>query len=96
LVLDNSLIKREVSKKLMIYECQQGHICFSNNDDLDRCAMTGCTKSTIVISTIDIDWFYKISELGLCVERKDLHKIIEDLNMPKDVKKQITKIFSHL
>jgi hypothetical protein len=61
----------------MIYECQQGHICFSSNDDLNTCAMTGCTKSTIVISPIDI-------------------KIIEDPNMPKDVKKQITKIFPHL
>jgi hypothetical protein len=58
--------------------------------------MTGCTKSTVVISPIDIKWFYKISKEGLCINRKDLHKIIEDPNMPKDVKKQITKIFPHL
>jgi hypothetical protein len=57
--------------------------------------MTGCTKSTVVISPINIKWFYKTSKLGLCIDRKDLHKIIEDPNMPKDVKKQI-KIFPPL
>ena len=80
----------------MIYECQQGHICFSKEDDLNTCAMTGCTKSTIVISSIDIKWFYKINKLGLCIDRNDLYKIIEDPNMPKEVKKQITKVFRHL
>jgi hypothetical protein len=80
----------------MIYECQQGHISFSNKYDLNTCAMKGCNKSTIVISPIDIKWFYKISELGLCIDRKDLHKIIEDPNMPREVKKQITKVFPHL
>ena len=77
----------------MIYECQQGHICFSSNNDLNTYAMTGCTKSTVVISRIDIKWFYKISETGLSIDRKDLQKIIEDPNMPRDVKKEITKIF---
>ena len=77
----------------MIYECQQGHICFSSKDDLDKCAMTGCTKLTIVISRTDIQWFYKINKLGLCINRTDLHNIIHDPNMPRDVKKQITKIF---
>jgi hypothetical protein len=67
-----------------------------NNDDLNTCAMKGCSKSTIVISPIDIKWFYKINELGLCIDRKDLHKIIEDPNMPREVKKQITKVFPHL
>jgi hypothetical protein len=80
----------------MIYECQQGHICFSSKDDLDTCVMTGCTKSTVVISPIDIKWFYKINKQGLCINRIDLHKIIEDPNMPRDVKKQITKIFPQL
>ena len=80
----------------MIYECQQGHICFSKEDDLNTCAMTGCTKSTIVISSIDIKWFYKINKLGLCIDRNDLYKIIEDRNMPKGVKKQIAKVFPHL
>ena len=80
----------------MIYECQQGHICFSSSDDLNTCAMTGCTKSTIVISPIDIKWFYKINKEGLCIDRSDLYMIIDDPNMPNDVKKQIGKIFSHL
>jgi hypothetical protein len=80
----------------MIYECQQGHICFSKEDDLNTCAMTGCTKSTIVVSPIDIKWFYKINKLGLCIDRNDLYKIIEDPNMPKEVKKQIIKVFRHL
>jgi hypothetical protein len=80
----------------MIYECQQGHICFSNKDDFNSCAMKGCNKSTIVISPIDIKWFYKISEMGLCIDREDLHKIIEDPNIPRGVKKQITKVFPHL
>ncbi len=80
----------------MIYECQQGHICFSANNDLDKCAMTGCTKSTIAVSPIDIKWFYKISKLGLCIDKKDLHKIVEDPNMPTNVKKQIARIFQLL
>lgn len=58
--------------------------------------MTGCSKPTVVISPTDIRWFYKIRETGLCINRKDLHKIIEDPNMPIDVKKEITKIFSNL
>ena len=58
--------------------------------------MTACNKPTVVISPIDIRWFYKIRETGLCINRKDLHKIIEDPNMPKDVKKEITKIFLEL
>jgi len=63
---------------------------------LVTCAMTGCIKSTVVISPIDIKWFYKISSLGLCIDRKDLRKIIEDPNMPKDVKEQIASIFPNL
>jgi hypothetical protein len=64
--------------------------------DLNTCGMRGCNKSTVIISPIDIKWFYKISETGLSIDRKDLHKIIEDPNMPRDVKKEITKIFPHL
>jgi hypothetical protein len=79
----------------MIYECPGGHICFSKGD-LNRCAMTGCNRPSVVISPIDIKWFYKIKETGLCISRKDLHKIIEDPNMPIDVKKDISKIFSDL
>ncbi|HZL22922.1 MAG TPA: hypothetical protein VFC05_06325 [Nitrososphaeraceae archaeon] len=79
----------------MIYECQGGHVSFSNNY-LNACGMTGCNKSTVMISPIDIKWFYKISKKGLSIDRKDLHKIIEDPNMPREVKKEITKIFQHL
>jgi len=79
----------------MIYECQVGHICFSK-DDLNTCGMKGCNKSTVIISPIDIKWFYKISETGLCINRKDLHMITGDSNIPGEVKKELTKVFSHL
>jgi len=79
----------------MIYECQGGHISFSK-DYLNACGMRGCNKSTVIISPIDIIWFYKISEKGLSMDRKDLNKIIEDTNMPRDVKKEIINIFPHL
>ena len=59
----------------MIYECQGGHISFSK-DDRNACGMRGCNKSTLIISPIDIKWFYKISEKGLSkglsIDRKDL------------------------
>jgi hypothetical protein len=58
--------------------------------------MKGCIKQTVVISPIDIDWFYKIKKDGLCINRDDLHMIIDDPNMPKDVKKQIQNIFPYL
>ena len=48
------------------------------------------------LSPIDIKWFYKIQEKGLCIHRKDLYKIIKDPKMPKDVKKQIKKVFQYL
>jgi hypothetical protein len=76
----------------MIYECPQGHICFSK-DSLDICGMKGCSKTTLVISPIDINWFYKISKAGLCTNRSELHKIIEDPNMPNNVKRQIQEVF---
>jgi hypothetical protein len=76
----------------MIYECLQGHICFSK-DSLDICGMKGCGKTTLVISPIDIKWFYKISKTGLCINRRQIHKIIGDPNMPNDVKRQIQEVF---
>jgi hypothetical protein len=76
----------------MIYECPQGHIGFSK-DNIDICGMKGCGSATLIINPLDIEWFYKISERGLCINRSEIHKIIEDPNMPKDVKKQIQKIF---
>jgi len=57
--------------------------------------MSGCGKATMIISPIDIKWFYKIQEKGLCIQRKDLYKIIEDPTMPKDVKKA-NKVFQYL
>ena len=71
----------------MICECSESHISFSK-DNLNICCMSGCGKAIVIISPIDIKWFYKIQEKGLCIQRKDLYKIIEDPNMPKDVKKQ--------
>lgn len=79
----------------MIYECSAGHICFSK-DDLTMCGMKGCGKQTDIISPVDIKWFYKINKNGLCINRVDLHMIIDDPNMSKDAKKQIEKIFPHL
>ena len=69
----------------MISECSNDHICFGK--DLSTCAMNDCGRPTVIISPLDIKWFYKINESGLCINRKDLHMIIEDQNMPKDVKK---------
>lgn len=63
---------------------------------MNKCGMKGCNKSTVIISPIDIKWFYKISETGLCINRNDLHLIIGDSNIPGEVKKEITKVFSHL
>ncbi|MGC2386240.1 MAG: hypothetical protein WA460_04100 [Nitrososphaeraceae archaeon] len=57
--------------------------------------MNGCSRSTLIVDPIDIKWFYKISETGLCINKNEIHKIIEDPNMPKDVKKQIRKVFMH-
>jgi hypothetical protein len=79
----------------MIYECPNGHICFSK-EDLSMCAMKECGKPTVIISLLDVKWFYKINDSGLCINRKDLHMLIKDTNMPKEVKKTILRIFSHL
>jgi hypothetical protein len=80
----------------MIYECTNGHICFSREEDLCICAMKDCRKPTLIISPIDIEWFYKINDSGLCINRKDLEMIIKDRNMPREVKKIILRIFPHL
>ena len=79
----------------MISECSRGHICFGKGD-LSSCAMKDCARPTAIISPVDIEWFYKINASGLCIKRDDLHMIIEDQNMPKDVKKVILRIFPHL
>jgi hypothetical protein len=79
----------------MIYECPSGHICFSRGD-LGTCGMKGCIKQTVLLSPIDIKWFYKINKNGLCINRADLNMIMGDPNMPKDVKNKIEKVFPHL
>ena len=76
----------------MIFECQSNHISFSK-DNLLLCAVKGCSKPVSLVSSIDIDWFYKINKEGLCIDRKDLNKILDDPNMPKEVKQKISKIF---
>jgi hypothetical protein len=43
----------------MIYECPQDHIFFSK-DSLDMYGIKGCGRITVVISPIDIKWFYEI------------------------------------
>jgi hypothetical protein len=60
----------------MIYECQGGHISFSK-DDLNACGMKGCNKLTVIISPIDIKWFYKISETGLSIDLKPSSILVE-------------------
>jgi len=79
----------------MIFECPSGHICFSK-DELTICGMRGCNKQIDMLSPDDIKWFYKINKNGLCITRTDLHMIIEDPNMPNDVKKQVQKIFTNI
>ena len=58
--------------------------------------MKGPIKQTVIISPIDIDGFYKINKDGLCINKKDLHMIMDDPNMHSDVKNQIQKIFPNL
>jgi hypothetical protein len=55
--------------------------------------MAGCRKQTIIVSTENINWFYRINKNGLCITRDNLHRIIEDPNMPNDVKAKVRKIF---
>ena len=76
----------------MIYECSSKHICFSK-DELINCGMVSCRKQTVKVSTENINWFYRINKNGLCITRDDLHLIIEDPNMPNDVKAKVRKIF---
>jgi hypothetical protein len=58
--------------------------------------MMDCGRPTVIISLVDIQWFYKINESGLYINRKDLHMTLKDRNMPKDVKKIVLRIFPHL
>ena len=58
--------------------------------------MKGCANSVEAISDLDIEWFYKISPEGLAMNEADLHMILKDGNMPKDVKKLVRQAFSHV
>ena len=53
--------------------------------------MKGCNRSTLIVDLMDIMWFYKISETGLCINESEIYKIIEDPNMPKDVRNRYEK-----
>lgn len=68
-------------------------VIFVSEDSLDICGMKGCGSITVIISPIDLRWFYEISRAGLCFNRSELHKIIEDPKMPTNVKKQIQEVF---
>lgn len=78
----------------MIYRCAEGHISFAK--ELARCGMRGCEKPVDVVSEINIEWFYGISLEGLAINEADMHKILEDRNMPKEVKEMVKKIFPQL
>ena len=58
--------------------------------------MSECEKSVDIVSEIDIEWFYRISPEGLSMNEADIHKILEDRNMPKGVKDMVKRIFPHL
>jgi hypothetical protein len=58
--------------------------------------MKGCGKRIDIISDIDIEWFYKINAEGLAMDKKDLHKILEDKKMPDDVKAAVKRVFPDL
>lgn len=58
--------------------------------------MSGCEKSVDIVSEIDIEWFYRISAEGLSMNEADMHKILEDRNMPKEVKEMVKKTFPKL
>lgn len=58
--------------------------------------MKNCGKPVKIISNKDIEWFYKISPDGLAMQEQDLHMILEDTNMPKDVTEAVKDLFPEL
>ncbi|MGI0006038.1 MAG: hypothetical protein ACREAO_03980 [Nitrososphaera sp.] len=58
--------------------------------------MKGCANPIEAVSDLDIEWFYKISPEGLAMNEADLHMILKDGNMPKDVKKLVRQAFPHV
>lgn len=78
----------------MIYRCAGGHISFAKS--LVRCGMKGCELSVDAISDADVEWFYRISPDGLAINEADLHMILEDKNMPKEVKEIVKQAFPNV
>lgn len=58
--------------------------------------MKGCANSITTVSDLDIDWFHKISPEGLAINKADLHMILKDGNIPKNVKKLVLQAFPHV
>ena len=58
--------------------------------------MKDCRKSIETISDKDIEWLYKISPNGLAINEKDLHKMLDDKNMLKEVKEAVKEVFPEL
>jgi len=42
-------------------------VIIDSEDSLDICGMKGCGRITVVLTPIDIKWFYEISKTGLCI-----------------------------
>ena len=78
----------------MIYRCPDDHISFAR--ELRHCGMKDCGKPVEIINNRDIEWFYKISPDGLTISERDLPKILDDRNMPKEVKEAMKKEFPNL
>lgn len=92
-----TLEKRERAEEdddSMIYRCPDGHISFAKQ--LQYCRMKGCGKPIEIISEQDIEWLYKINPSGLAMNEKDLNKILEDKNMPNEVKEAVKQVFPEL
>ena len=78
----------------MIYRCHNGHISFAR--ELRHCGLKDCRRSIATISDKDIEWLYKISPNGLAINEKDLYKMLDDKNMPKEVKEAVKEVFPEL
>jgi hypothetical protein len=78
----------------MIYRCPDGHISFAKG--LRYCGMKGCGRPIETVSDREIEWLYKINPNGLAMNERDLHKMLEDRNMPKEVKEAVKEVFPEL
>ena len=78
----------------MISRCPDGHISFAR--ELRHCGMKRCGNPIETISDRDIEWLYKIDPNGLAMNEKDLDMLLEDKNMPKEVKEAVKEVFPDL